>query len=102
MSKELPPTILSDDLLTGQPALEPAKGWVRLTLLEKLERDTSDKNADFFLIDGVRPVVAWLDADLAFDYSVNPIREIHPFNVIGHPRVDAKTFKKRVRELHKL
>ncbi len=100
--KKSPPTILSDAVLTGQPTPVPPKQWVPPTLLESLERDTSDKNADFFLIDGVRPVVAWLDADLAFDYSVNPIREIHPFNVIGHPRVDAETFKKKVRELLKL
>jgi len=102
MPKEPPPTILSDDLLTGQPAPEPPKGWVRPTLLESLERDTSDKKADFFLIDGIRPVVAWLDADYATDYSVNPIREIHPFNVIGHPRVDAEIFRERVKEMHKL
>ena len=102
MIKEPPPTILSDDLLTGQPAPERPKQCVPPTLLESLERDTSDTNAEFFSIDGVRPVVAWLDADLAFDYSVKPICEIHPFNVIGHPQVDAETFKKKVRELHNL
>lgn len=101
MPKEPPPTILSDDLLTLQPSPEPPEGWVRPTILESVESAITDEDADFFLIDGIRPVVAWLDADLAFDYSVNPIREIHPFHVIGHPRVDAETFKKTVRELHK-
>ena len=100
MTKRTAPTILSDELLTGRSP-EPPKQWVPPTLLESLERDTSDTNAEFFLIDGVRPVVAWLDADLTFDYSVNPIREIHPFNVIAHPQVDAEIFKKTVQELHK-
>jgi hypothetical protein len=101
MIKEPPQTILSDDLLTGQPAPEAPQQRVRPTLLESLERDTGDTNAEFFLIDGVRPVVAWLDADLALDYGVNPIREIHPLNVIGHPQVAAETFTKTVQELHK-
>ncbi len=102
MPKETSPTILSDDCLTGQPTPEPPKGWARPTLSESLKRDANDKSADFFLIDGIRPVVAWLDADLAFDYSVNPIQEIHPFNVVGHPRVDSETFAVKVREIHKL
>lgn len=92
-----PPTILSDDLLTGQPAPDAPQQLVRPTPSESLERDPRDANAEFLLIDGVRPVAAWFDADLAFDYSVNPIREIHSFNVIGHPHIDAETFKKTVK-----
>lgn len=95
------PFVISDDLLTGQPPIQPPPGWVPPTISESLERDLKDDQADFYFVEN-RPCVVWTDLDLAFDYSVHPVREIHPFIVIRGTQVDRETFKARVVEVHGL
>lgn len=100
-----PPTVLSDDPLTSD---EPFVGgwtkrpddWVEPTMAERLERDF-DNDPNFYLLDG-RPCVVWTDLDLAYDYSVAPPRELHPFTAMDGERVDREVFKARIREIHKL
>ena len=102
---ESPVTIISGDVLTSNDPYvggwtKPPDDWVEPTIAERLEKDFDD-DAEFFVLDG-RPCVAWTDLDLAYDYSVAPPREVHPFTVIKGEHVDRETFKARVREIHKL
>jgi len=97
--------VLSDDLLTSDES--PVGGWtarsddwVEPTMEERLARDFNS-DADCYLVDG-RPCVVWTDLDLAYDYSVAPPKEIHPFMVIGGEKIDFETFKTQVRRIHGL
>jgi hypothetical protein len=104
MTKEHPVSqILCDDLLTSQPPPESPPGFVRPTISESLARDLVDEAANYYIVDG-RPIVVWLDQDLAFDYSANPIIEVHPFVVFNEQarEVDRVEFELKVRELHHL
>lgn len=95
------PFVISDDLLTGQPPPQPPPGWVPPTISESLDEVLKDELADFYLVDD-RPCAVWMDSDFATDYSVHPLREIHPFIVIRGTKIDRETFKARVAEIHGL
>ena len=102
---DMPLAVLSDDVLTsdelsiGSWTKRPGD-WAEPTMAERLKHDF-DADAEFYFVDG-RPCVVWSDLDLAYDYSVAPPREIHPFTVIEGSAVDLDRFKAYVREIHKL
>ena len=102
---ESPVTVISDDALTSDDPYvggwtKRPDGWVEPTIEQRLEKDFDD-DAKFFVVDG-HPCVAWTDLDLAYDYSVSPPREVHPFTVIRGEELDRERFKSRVREIYKL
>ena len=93
--------VISDDLLSGQPPPTPPPDWVPPSIAESLERDSKDESAEFYLVDD-KPCVVWPDLDLAYDYSVHPIREIHPFIVIRGTKIERETFIATVKRAHNL
>jgi hypothetical protein len=104
MTKEYSQTqSFCDDLLTSQPTPEPPPSFIRPAISGSLARDLVDEAANYYIVDG-RPIVVWLDHDLAFDYSANPISEVHPISVFNQRarEVDRAEFGLKVRELHQL
>jgi hypothetical protein len=57
--------------------LPPPPGFVQPPIAESLLQGFDDQT-EFYVMDG-RPIAVWPDWDYAEDWSIHPIRELHPF-----------------------
>jgi hypothetical protein len=62
-----------------------------------------DMEAVWFYVLGRKPVVVWPDMDYAEDWSIHPIREIHPFVPVIHGKqITEQEFRSMVKKIHGL
>jgi hypothetical protein len=59
-----------------------------------------DEGAKFYVCDG-RPFVVWPMLDWALDWSVHPVREVHPFYpVLNGKKITEREFRTLVSAMH--
>lgn len=81
--------------------LPPLPDFIPPTIAKGLA-DGFGTEADFYIVDE-RPMALWPHWDYAEDWSVHPIKEIHPFiPAIYGKEVTESEFRKRVKAMHGL
>ena len=81
--------------------LPPPPGFVPPTIAESLEHGF-DGQADFYVLNG-KPIALFATMDYAEDWSVHPIRELHPFiPVLYGKEITEDEFRTMVKAMHGL
>jgi hypothetical protein len=81
--------------------LPPPPGWVPPTIAESLAHGF-DEQTVYYDYEG-RPVALWPDWDYAEDWSVHPLRELHPFiPLIYGKEITQEDFLRMVKAIHGL
>jgi hypothetical protein len=90
-------TDLDDEIPYVQLPVPP--GFKPPTIRELLKQEF-DSVSSFWVADGV-PFEVWMDLDCAYDWSVYPVREVHPFYpVTKGMRISEREFRSLVKAMH--
>ena len=76
-------------------------GWVPPTIAKSLE-ERFDGEVYFYDLDG-RPIALFAQMDLAEDWSVHPLHEVHPFVPLKYGKeITEEEFRTMVKAIHGL
>ena len=90
-------TDLDDEIPYVQLPVPP--GFKPPTIRELLKRGFDDESS-FWVADG-KPFDVWMDFDCAYDWSVCPVREVHPFYpVFNGQQITEREFRTLVKAMH--
>jgi hypothetical protein len=92
------PTIIVDPEDGGVVAGVPIPGWQPKKIPECLDEPIPE-DGDPRILDG-RPCILFGMWDYAEDWSGETVRELHPFTLIGAPKITTEEFWQLVRRVH--